>query len=834
MALYCIDIGFISFIQNIKFLSSMNFINSFKIKVILVTLVFSLGITFVSLGRQIPSKGKIQGKVMAAVSSTPLSFATVGIYSDQDVLTEGNITDDKGAFLLEIPFGTYYALIEFMGYDAFKTTTFEISKDNMSIDLREIRLEATIGDLDEVVVQGEKTLMELSLDKRIFNVGKDLANAGGTASDILMNLPSVSVDPEGNVRLRGSGNVRILIDGKPSGLVSFKGSSGLQQLPASMVERVEVVTNPSARYEAEGMAGVINIVLKKENNQGFNGSFEVIAGNPTNLGLAANLNYRHKKINWFINYGIAHRRVPRVGNLYQEVFGGDTVFISDQNTSGTVKSMNNNIRGGLDYYFNENSILTASYLLRRSDARRITDIRYDDYYSSKNQLSSYSERRQVEDEKEPNSEYILSYKRSFAQKGHEFIASFTHLDYWENSDQVFTQFTFKPDGTPEPSKSEVQTSLNDEFEKQYLLQVDYTKPIGSEGKFETGLRTSFRNMENDFVVKEQNEAGDFVALPGLDNIFLYQENIHAAYGILGNKTKKLSYQGGVRAEWTDVKTTLVKTDEVNPRNYLNLFPSAHLTYNLSTENAFQLSYSRRVRRPFYNDLSPYVTFSDSRNFFSGNPDLEPEFTHAYELGHIKYFEKGSLFSTVYYRSTTDKIDRIRTVDERGNSVTITENLLSEKSFGVEFSSNYSPFDWWNLDVNFNLFYADIDGSNILDSYRATTYSWLARQSSRFTLSNGLDLQLRSNYEAKQKTAQGTRKSIYFFDISASKDIFKSRGTLILNVMDVFNTRRNRYTIEGEDFITIVDFQNVRRQINLTLNYRIKQTKTAKKSDILGN
>src|SRR5690554_1642858 len=718
-----------------------------------------------------------------------------------------------------------------MGYEAFQTPVFEINRENRRYDLGNIKISSSTADLDEVVVQGEKTKMELSLDKRIFNIGQDLANAGGTATDILMNLPSVTVDPEGNVRLRGSDNVRILIDGKPSGLVSFKGSSGLQQLPASMIETVEVITNPSARYEAEGMAGVINIVLKKENTQGFNGSFEVIAGNPTNLGLTANLNYRHNKVNWFINYGIAHRKVPFRSSLYQETYRNDSTFLLKQENDGTVKSLNNNVRAGLDYYFNENSILTGSYMLRRSDAHRVLDIRYNDYLFSEENMLGYSTRRQVEDEKEPNSEANVTYKRKFDQNGHEFTAAVTYLDYWENSDQVYTQYSFLPDGTEQPAKALVQTALNDEFERQWLFQVDLAKPIGTEGNFEAGLRSSFRNMENDYVLSEQNESGDFVPFPGFDDVFLYQENIHAVYGILGNKSIKFSYQGGLRAEWTDVTTTLVNAGERNPRDYVNLFPSAHLTYSITPQNAFQLSYSRRVRRPFYNDLSPFVTYSDARNFFSGNPDLEPEFTHAYEMGHIKYYDQGSLFSSLYYRSTKDKIDRIRSVDEDGNSSTITQNLLSERSMGAEFTGDYSPYDWWNMDLNFNVFYAKIDGSNIEESYKADTYSWFARYSSRFNFSNGIEVQLRANYEAKQKTAQGIRKPLYYADFSASKDVIKGRGTLILNVMDVFNTRRDRYISEGPGFYTVGDSQRVLRQINLTLKYRIKQSKPAAEADL---
>lgn len=770
------------------------------------------------------NKSKLIGIVQQKEGNKPLTFASVGVYSEKDSLVAGGISQDNGTFSVEVPEGNFYALIEFMGFDAHKTKLLTFSKENTKIDLGTISLESTASDLGEVVVQGDKTLMELSLDKRIFNVGKDLANAGGNANDILMNLPSVSVDPEGNVSLRGSSNVRILIDGKPSGLVSFKGSAGLRQLPANMVERVEVITNPSARYEAEGMAGVINIVLKKENNQGFNASFEVIGGTPTNLGFTANLNYRHKKINWFINYGFTYRKSPNVASLYQEVYGQDTTFISNQTKNGEVKSRNNNIRGGLDYYFNENSILTLSYLWRRSDAHRLTDIRYDDSFLTAGATSpeGFTLRNQDETEQEPNSEISANYKREFDQKGHELTATFTYLNYWENSDQTFTQQSYNPDGNLISGSNVLQTSLNDEYENQYLAMLDYVHPFGKEGKFESGFRTSFRDMKNDYIVQEQDENGDFNPIPGLDNIFIYQENILSAYGIVGNKTNNWSYQAGLRAEHTDVETILQETNEVNPRKYTNLFPSAHLTYNITQENAFQLSYSRRVRRPVYNDLSPYVTFSDARNFFSGNPDLNPEYTNAFELGHIKYFEKGTLFTTLYYRSSTDKIDRLRTVNEAGNSITKPYNLNGENSFGLEISSDYRLREWWKLDFNVNFFHANIDGSNIQADYKVKTNSWLFRQTSRFTVGDGFDIQVRANYEAKQKTVQGLRKGIFFMDLSASKKILTDRGTLTLNVLDIFNSRKNRYINEGDTFFTEGSSQYQRRQINLTFAYRLNQ------------
>lgn len=796
--------------------------------VVLTLLCFYSFLSFQTFA-QGPKKGMVKGTVVDSISRTPLSFASIRVFeAGEGKLVDGNITSESGDFLVRLPFGRYYAEIEFMGYRSKTSSAFVLSENDSEYALGVISLSPVVNTLEEVVVQAEKSSMELSLDKKIFNVGKDLANAGGTATDILMNIPSVQVDPEGGIRLRGSSNVRILIDGKPSGLVSFKGGSGLQQLQASMIERVEVITNPSARYEAEGMAGIINIVLRKERNQGFNASFELISGSPSNFGGAANLNYRHRSVNFFVNYGIAYRVQPGEGSLYQEVYGeNENIFLKQEN-EGSIIGFNNNIRGGIDFYFTETSILTGSYLFRRSDATRVTNIEYQNYRNNLSTMETFETRRQDEEETEPNSEYSLIYKKSFGEKDHELLAEVKFLDNWESSHQLFTHRYFNADGTENDALSTLERSLNDEFEKQLLFQVDYSKPLGEGGKLETGLRSSSREMVNDFVVGRRNMDGEFIPLPELDNIFLYDENIHAAYGILARKGSKLSYQAGLRAEWTDVQTTLQETNEVNPREYINLFPSAHLTLNLPNENALQGSYSRRIRRPFYNDLSPFMTLSDSRNFFSGNPNLDPEFSNVVEIGHIKYFEKGSFTSAVYHRSTRGKIERIRTVDAEGNSTTFPENLRSEEATGAEFTSEFSVYPWWKFDVNLNFFYADIDGSNIFSTYNNTTYSWFARQTSRFMLPRQFDIQVRGNYEAPQKTAQGKRLALYYADFSLSKDVFKGMGTVYFNVLDVFNTRRMRSVTEGANFYTEGNFQLRRRQINLTLTYRIRQAKQTPK------
>jgi ferric enterobactin receptor len=780
--------------------------------------------------------GKLQvtGKIVDAQNNAPLGYASIRLFKTSDsTFVSGAITDETGGFIVDIAAGSYYSLSEFIGYKSQLTPGIKLSASNSPLNIGTIKVVPSAKTLDEVTVQAEKSSMELSLDKRVFNVGKDLANAGGTAVDILTNVPSVAVDVEGNVSLRGSGNVRILIDGKPSGLVSIKGASGLAQLQGSMIERVEIITNPSARYEAEGMGGVINIVLKKERKEGINGSFDIITGHPTNYGAAANVNYRRKNLNFFINYTMSYRNTPGKNFVYQEVYRNDSTFIMERDMRSNLKGMNNSARGGIDFYFNPKNILTGSYTWRTSKGKRFSTLNYRDYVSSLNNLTAITNRTQDETETEPNSEYSVTYKKTFDRKGREFTADVRYLDNWENSDQYYHENIFKPNGSPSGIPPLLQRAVNYETEKQLLFQVDYVHPFGKDGKFEAGGRSSSRDMTNDYTVTQQANDGGWITLPNLTNDFLYEENINALYGIVGNKTGKFSYQAGVRAEWTGVTTELKQTKEVNERNYANLFPSVHVTYDFAKQNAFQLSFSRRVRRPQYNDLSPFATYSDNRNYWSGNPDLNPEFTNAFELGHIKYMNKGSLTSSVYYRHTNGKITSIRRVQDDGSSYTRPENLGTEDAYGVEFTSSFTPFAWWKMDGSFNFFRAVTDGTTLDEDFKSDTYSWFVRAMSRFTVSKLADLQLRGNYEAPQQTPQGRRKALATLDLAATRDILKNNGTLTLSIVDVFNSRRFRSITEGPNFYARNSSQGRLRQINLTLNYRLHQAKKKPKESLEG-
>ncbi len=769
---------------------------------------------------------RVTGKIIEADAQTTLGYATVQLFRQGDSTALVTVNSaENGSFALDAPgAGSYYVQIDFIGYDSYISPFIRLHAEQRIHSLGTIALTISGKTLDEIMVQAEKSTMQLALDKRIFNVGQDLANAGGTGIDILSNIPSVAVDVDGNVSLRGSSSVRILIDGKPSGLVSIKGGAGLSQLQANMIERVEIITNPSARYEAEGMGGIINIVLKKERKEGFNGSFDVIAGYPENFGLAANVNYRRKNINFFVNYTASYRNAPGRNRLYQETYRNDSTFIFTKQMDSWLRGMYNTARAGLDYFIDDQNIITAAYTYRISKGKRYSDIWFHDYESSMKNLTSFSKRTQDETETEPNSEYALTYKRTFKRPGRELVADIRHLNNWENSDQYFNEDVYKPDGSPSGIPHLLQRSVNFETEKQYLFQLDYIHPFGEKGKFETGIRTSFRNMTNDYTVTQRDEDNNWFELPGLTNDFVYKENIHALYAIYANQFKKLTYQAGLRSELTDVTTTLKQTNETNPRDYINLFPSAHITYDLPNDHALQLSYSKRVRRPQYNDLSPFMTFSDNRNYWSGNPDLNPEYTDSYELGHIKYMHNASVTSSVYYRYTTGKILSVREVFEDGTSFTRPENMATENSFGAELTGSWSVTQRWKMDGSVNFFRAITDGSNVNETFESDTYSWIARLLSRVTVWKNTDVQFRGNYEAPQQLPQGRRKSLATLDISATKDIMKDKATLTLNIIDVFNSRKFRHITEGANFYSSGVSQGRLRQVNLTFNYRLRQAK----------
>ena len=777
-------------------------------------------------------KAIIKGKVIDGTTGQPLDYATITILSQKDSsLITGGITDEKGMFTIETKMGKYFAQIDFL---AFQTKTIEripLGKGQLLADLGTISLDADSHTLGEIEVRAEKSQMQMSLDKRVFNVGKDLANTGASAEDILDNVPSVSVDVEGNVSLRGSGNVRILIDGKPSGLVGSDSGSGLRSLPSNLIDKVEVVTNPSARYEAEGSTGIINIVLKKDKKKGVNGSFDVTTGAPANYGVGVNMNFRREKVNFFVNYGLSYRKNNGGGSTYQERVTDDAILIQDQLRDHDRGGWANSIRFGTDYYINKYNTLTGSFLYRKNNEDNLSNILYKDFIGSSdfNDLQEVTTRTDNELEDEKAIQYSLNYKKTFDKKGQELTANFQFEEDSETESSDYVEQYFDRNNAPLNRADLLQESNNAESEKQYLLQIDYVNPIGKDGKFELGLRSSIRDIRNDYEV---NEFDDNVWQPLLDfrgsplsNNFKYDEDIHALYAIFGDKKGKFSYQFGLRGEYSQVVTELVETNELNDRNYFNLFPSAFLNYEFSEQDAIQLSYSRRIQRPRFWYLNPFFTFSDARNQRTGNPNLDPELTHSIEMGHIKYFDKGTITSSAYYRYSEGTIARsIRTVLNDQQTLSRPENLKDEHAYGLEFTISYNPYKWWRLNSDLNFFRAITDGTNVQEGLTADTYTMRGRLTSRMTVAKKTDVQLRVSYRAPRVTTQGRSKAITSLDLSANRDVLRGKGTLTLSIRDIFNSRRYRSEIFLDNFFSDSEFQWRSRTATLTFNYRLNQQK----------
>ena len=798
----------------------------------LLTLSFFLLFHLLSFGQ--PPKGKytIEGKLAKDGTNQPIEFATVSIFNESDSsLVSGGLTDDLGYFKVPIKPGNYYLRVQFMGFKDVLISNLSVNKDNPSYNTGSIEFIENETLLEEVVVQAERTQMEMTLDKKIFNIGKDLSNLGGSATDILDNLPSVQVDVEGNVSLRGSENVRILIDGKPSGLVGLSSNDALRQLNSNLVESVEVITNPSARYDAEGLAGIINIVLKKDKKKGINGSFQANVGTPANHGGSVNLNFRRDWINFFTNFGVNYRRYNGNGSSEQTFFDNpdkqSPILFTDRDRKHDRGGLSYSTRFGSDIYINDNSTLTLSFLYRFADEDNETRLIYDDFYPQTG-ADSISFRNDDEGEGDENLEYSVNYTRNFKRKDQKLTFDFQYQNNneQESSDLIETIGTFRGDQRP----ILIQQSNNDEIEERFMIQSDYIHPFGKNGKLEVGTRYTDRLVGNDYVVTEQTDEGTFEVDSAFSNEFEYEEDVLAVYGIIGNKINKLSWQLGLRFEQTRLVTFQKTDDNRNVQNYGNLFPSAFLTYQFTKEQALQASYSRRISRPRGRSLNPFTSISDSRNFWLGNPNLQPEFTDSYELGYLLNSQKGSLYTGIYYRHTEGGTQRLRNTTEEGITFTRPYNVATEDAYGVEVNISRDFSKWYRVSGNVNFYRSIVPsgsvqfGEEVLTFNGAEATTLTTRVSNNFKFKKLVDAQINVNYRAPRNTVQGKVLSITSVDVGMSRDVLKGNGTIAFNVSDLFNTRRFRSEIANERSDQLSEFQWRSTTTTLSFTYRLNQKK----------
>ncbi len=782
------------------------------ISLLILSFLFTIGYS------QNPANGKsgISGKVVDQ-SGNAISFANVAVYKKADSsLYTGVATDMNGKFSIALPQSDYYLKLTFLSYKP--KTIGGISVKESEVKMGKIQMQEDSKLLDEVEIVAERSQMELKLDKRVFNVNKDLSNAGSNAADILDNLPSVQVDVDGNVSLRGSENVRVLIDGKPSTITAGSVGEALRQFQGNMIESVEVITNPSSRYDAEGEVGIINIILKKDKQKGINGSVEAVAGYPENFRGSFNLNFRSKKFNFFTSAGTAYDRSPGGGYNNQEFSNQDTSYLYESDRDRVRGGISHNIRVGSDWFINDKNTITVAGFYRRSDEENISELSYRDLYSN-GELFQRVDRKDTEAEDGENFETSINYTKTFDKEDQKltFDLQWSERSDLEESDIVERNFT--------RNETLLQETSNLEANRTYLIQGDYVHPISKDGRFETGFRTTLRTVENDFIVQEKRPgASDFSTIERFNNDFVFNEDIFAYYAMFGNKIKNFSYQLGVRAEYSDIRTELKKTDEKNKWEYLNFFPSAHFTYRLENGDDLQLSYSRRINRPRFRALLPFSNFSDQRNLWRGNPELQPEYTDSYELGYLKYFEKGSLFSSVYYRYRDGVIDRITTTDNQGITYRLPVNLSVENNFGFEFNGSYNFNKKNSLNGNFNFYRSISEGSYEGVELNNDVYTWNSRLVYKSEILPEYNFQTAINYRAPRKTNQGRVKSIYFIDLSVSKDVLKGKGTVVASVRDLLNSRKYRSITDTENLYSESEFQWRVRQFLVTFTYRINRKK----------
>lgn len=799
--------------------------------------------------QNMPAVGKISGSIIDKNTQKPLEFATIalmrirragqgkgggnvqpntqnpqnGSQKDSLVLETGTITNEKGEFTIEqVKVGRFFLKIDFIGYKTLRSDTFLITPKNPEALFLKLQISADEQRLEAVEIVGEKAVYETQLDKKVFNVDKNITATGGTVTDVLQNIPSVTVDIDGNVAMRGSSNVTVLIDGKPSGLTGASRAAILSQIPASAIEKIEIISNPSARYDADGMSGIINIITKKNKLEGLNGNASIGVGTRNKYNAALNLSYKVGKVNVYGNY--SYRFDQRFGfgyNLRNNKIN-DSIWNTNQYSDQLSKPNFHLGKVGIDYYINAKNTVNFSvnYSNRYNDETE--NIRYENTNRNLQPLNIFR-RDNTSIGTGNNFDYTFNYKHLFPESKAEWTADAVFSTFDNDNASKFKQQNYSLLTNQATNElPNLQNIDNINTVRITTLQTDYIKPIGKDkkGKFETGYKAILRNIDNNFISNSYNY-NETAWKPDtkLNNRFAYQENIHAAYALISNQLQGFNWQLGLRAEQTFTTADLITNRETKNNNYFNFFPTLLLNKTFKGENEIALSYSRRINRPNVNSLNPFVDYSDPLNLRAGNPLLTPEYINALELSYNKNWKSYSFNSTVYYRTISDVISRIRTVDSLGVATMTFKNLASGTSYGLELVGRLQPTNWLDFTLSGNIFQTTITGTTSDGDLNNSTFTWNSRLISNVRASKTLSLQVIANYNAPNIVPQGTFMAIYGIDVAIKKEVLKGRGSLTLNVSDIFDWREFGVNQTGSNFVSEVRRKRETQVGMLNFSYR---------------
>ena len=767
-------------------------------------------------------EGQVTGRLIDEESGEPLMYASLVLHAEADsAMVTGAISNESGHFVVEdVPTGEYYLVVNFVGYPQQKINGITIDEDEPSYDMGTIEVAPDVELLGEVTVEAARELMEVGLDRRVFNVEQELTAAGGSALDIMENIPSVAVDFEGNVSLRGSTNVTILIDGRPSNLIGLSGSEALEQFPSEMVERVEVVTNPSVRYDPDGTSGIINIVMKEEHDPGYNGMVSLNASTGGRYSGSLNMNYNLGSVNLFGSYSGRLSDMDGYGHNYRTSFLADTTYM-DQYRDFDNEMDSHNFTLGFDYEINDRNTLTLSAGSNSRDRESLSEI---DYYAMDphRDLDDVFHRNSFNTMDNSGYRVNMAFRRTFDEEYREWNTDISYSTR-ENIRSEENEQVFDP-AFGSGRSNLYENTFTDGSSDMLRIQTDYEHPLGDETKLELGGQAYWRERGSDFRFYDfDHESGQWENNEGLSNHFVHTERRFSAYGILSTILGHYSVQGGLRLEQANVEADQRTTDEVYTSNYFSFFPSLHLRRNIDQAQSVQLSYSRRISRPRGRQINPFPSYSDPYHISSGNPNLDPEYTNSLELGYTRYGNGTTINPSVFYRQTNGAISRFSTMDEEGVNYTTFDNINYEQSLGAELVLNQQLFDFWRATATTSYFYRRVEGDDHQDNVlHNESYSWSARLVNDLRFPRGWSAQVTGRYSSPVVMLQGEMKARYSADIAVRKNVLNNTGTITLRLSDAFNTQRFQMYNYGDNFEVDSERRRNSRMIHIGFSYRINE------------
>ncbi len=731
---------------------------------------------------------EIQGKVIEGATEQPVEFATImiGDKTTKSPIT-GTTTDIEGNFSVRTTATDFFVEISFIGF-ANKTIT-DLDLKGKKLDLGTIVLIENSQMLNEVEVRAEKSTTEFKLDKRVFNVGKDLSSTGASALDVLNNVPSVNVDIEGAISLRGSEGVQVLINGKPSVIASEEGNA-LGTITAEMIQQIEVITNPSAKYDAEGTSGIINIVIKKEERKGINGSATINVGTPDNHSFGLSLNRRTEKFNLFSQLGAGYRQYPSDRESINQDLRNNTILFSEG-----IENRNEffyNFILGTDYHIDKNNVITLSGNISYEveDQPSVNEFMLQE---SSGDIVDRWRREEVTEATNPKYQYELQYKRDFEDhKDHALLFSVLGRLFSKDQSSDFTNTTIS--GSDRTTEQQTRTDFG---ETKLTFNLDYTKPLDDQWTIETGAQYVLNDISNDYAVLDLIN-NEFIENPNLTNLFEYNQKVLGVYATGAYEDDRWGIKVGLRLENTDLTTLLTNTDERNNQNFTDFFPTLHTSYKVTDNFSLQAGYSRRIFRPRLWNLNPFFNIRNNFSIRQGNPNLLPEYSDSYELTSIYIVGQLSMNFGVYHRYTTAVVERISTLEDNV-SLTKPFNIGTRKTTGAEINFKYSLSKKWSIngDMNYSVF--NRQGTFEATSFDFNADQWSSKVTNKIKLPAQLEFEITGRYRSRVKSVQTEFASNLFADIGLRKKIGTGKAVLNLSVRDVFASRVRQSETFQENF-----------------------------------